>query len=139
VAGPAAFCYDANGNLTADGSSVFLYDPENRLVEKRAQTNSSCSALSYAGALQASLRYDPMGRLHEVASGTTTTRFLHDGDALVAEYDGAGTLLRRYVHGADLKSDDPIAWYEGAAFTAATERFLRSDWQGRFSSIAMII
>ena len=34
----------------------------------------------------------------------STTRFLYDGDALVAEYDGAGTMLRRYVHnvGADV-------------------------------------
>lgn len=55
---------------------------------------------------------------------------LYDGDALTAEYDASGTLLRRYVHGADAKADDPIAWYEGAGFTGAAERMLRSDWQG---------
>ncbi|WP_374406421.1 hypothetical protein [Pelagerythrobacter sp.] len=66
TAGPAAFCYDANGNLTADGSSVYLYDVENRLVERRVQTNANCAALSYAGALEAALYYDPLGRLYLV-------------------------------------------------------------------------
>lgn len=138
AAGPAAFCYDANGNLTADGSSVYLYDVENRLVEKHAQGagNTSCASLSYAGAFQAGLRYDPMGRLFEVtASGGAVTRFLYDGDALVQESDASGNVLRRYAHGADLKADDPIAWYEGATFDGASERMLRTDWQG---SIALI-
>lgn len=67
------------------------------------------------------------------ASGTT--RFLYDGDALVGEYDGGGNLLRRYVHGVDLKADDPIAWYEGSGFATANERFMRPDWQG---SIAIV-
>jgi RHS repeat-associated protein len=128
AAGSAAFCYDANGNLTADGSSVYLYDVENRLVEKRAQTNSTCSSLSYAGALQGGLRYDPAGRLHEVTSSAgAITRFLYDGDAMVAEYDGAGTLLRRYVHGNDA-GDDPLLWYETSAGGPAL--WLHTDQQG---------
>ena len=133
AAGPAAFCYDRNGNLTADGSSVYRYDVENRLVEKRAQgaNNTNCAALSYAGALQARLRYDPLGRLYEVTASTgAITRFLYDGDALVAEYDGGGNLLRRYVHGPDAKADDPLAWYEGSAFAGPNERLLKANWQG---------
>lgn len=132
AAGSAAFCYDANGNLTADGSSVYLYDVENRLVEKRAQGtgNGNCASLSYAGALQAGLRYDPGGRLYEVTGPAGTTRMLYDGDALTAEYGGSGIVLRRYVHGADGAADDPIAWYEGSSFNAAAERHLRPDWQG---------
>ncbi|MFM5918641.1 MAG: RHS repeat domain-containing protein [Novosphingobium sp.] len=136
AAGPAAFCYDANGNLTADGSSVYLYDVENRLVEKRAQTNTTCASLSYAGALQAGLRYDPMGRLYEVTGTSGTTRMLYDGDALTAEYDTSGNLLRRYIHGSDMKVDDPIAWYESSTFTAASERQLRPDWQGSVVLVA---
>src|SRR5690606_7772918 len=66
LAGSVRFCYDANGNLTADGSSVYKYDVENRLVERRVQTNTTCSSLSYGGAIQAALRYDPLGRLHEL-------------------------------------------------------------------------
>ncbi|HQV02221.1 RHS repeat-associated core domain-containing protein [Novosphingobium sp.] len=117
TAGPAAFGYDSNGNLTSDGFTTFLYDIENRLV-------------SASGAKTAALRYDPMGRLYEVSGSSGTTRFLYDGDALVGEYNASGILLRRYVHGADAKADDPIAWYEGAAFDATAERRLRPDWLG---------
>jgi RHS repeat-associated protein len=85
--------------------------------------------LNYGGTLQASLRYDPNGRLYETAAGTTT-RFLHDGDAMIAEYDTSGNMLRRYVHGADGKSDDPLAWYEGGAMSNGALRFLAADHQG---------
>jgi len=116
-AGSVSFTYDANGNLTSDGGNTYTYDVENRLV-------------AVSGKTTATLRYDPMGRLYEIAGSSGTTRFLNDGDALVGEYNTAGTLLRRYVHGADTTADDPIAWYDGTNFTAATERMLRPDWQG---------
>lgn len=116
-AGPASFGYDLNGNLTTDGANTFVYDVENRLV-------------SISGGHTATLRYDPLGRLYEVAGGSGTTRFFNDGDALAAEYDTSGNLLRRYVHGADAKSDDPIAWYESNAFSGTAERLLRPDWHG---------
>jgi hypothetical protein len=64
-------------------------------VEKRAMVGSSCTATT--GTLQASLRYDPLGRLYETSSGIT--RFLHDGDAMIGEYGSTGTLLRRHAHG----------------------------------------
>lgn len=127
------FCYDPNGNLTADGTSVFLYDVENRLVERRAQVSTTCpsAVAGYTGTLQAALRYDPLGRLYEVSGGASgTTRMLYDGDALTAEYDASGTALRRYVHGAEGAADDPIAWYEGSAYSAVNEQVMRSDWQG---------
>lgn len=135
AAGSAGFCYDANGNLTADGSSIYLYDVENRLVEKHAQTNTACSALSYAGALQASLRYDPLGRLYEVTAGSSTTRFLYDGDALVGEYDAGGGLLRRYVHGSNTGADDPLVWFEGTSALAGNARHVYADPRG---SIALV-
>ena len=34
-AGPATFAYDANGNLTSDGDTTYVYDVENRLVSAR--------------------------------------------------------------------------------------------------------
>jgi RHS repeat-associated protein len=122
AAGPATFGYDANANLTSDGSTTFVYDIENRLV-------------SAGGSRNVTLRYDPLGRLYESAGPSGTVRLLYDGDALVGEYDTSGNLLRRYVHGADSATDDPIAWYEGSAFSGSNERILRSDWQG---SIALI-
>lgn len=73
-------------SVTPEESVTYLYDIENRLV-------------SAAGGKSATLRYDPLGRLYEIEAGALTTRLLYDGDALVAEYDGSGTLLKRYVHG----------------------------------------
>jgi hypothetical protein len=110
-AGPASFSYDANacpepsrrGNLIADGTNGYVYDAENRLV-------------GASGARTATLVYDPAGRLWlSDGAGTPTIRYLYDGDALVGEYDAAGALLRRYVHGSNAGADDPLIWYEGAA------------------------
>jgi RHS repeat-associated protein len=117
VAGGTTFAYDANGNLTLDGANAYVYDVENRMV-------------SASGAHSATLRYDPLGRLYEVSGASGTTRFLNDGDALVAEYNGAGTLLRRYVHGSSAGVDDPLFWFEGNALRA----FL-ADHQGSIVSV----
>jgi RHS repeat-associated protein len=110
----ATFAYDANGNLISDGTTSFVYDVENRLI-------------SASGAKTANLIYDPLGRLFQVSSPATgVTRFLYDGDELVAEYDGSGILLRRYVHGDG--DDDPLFWYEGAGFSQP--RFPHVNHQG---------
>ncbi len=137
-AGSARFCYDANGNLTADGASVYLYDVENRLVERRVQgsANTNCAALSYTGALEVRLHYDPLGRLHQVSGGSLgTQRFVYDGNALIGEYSYPGTLLRRYVHGSNAEADDPLIVYEGAGVSAASRRYLHADPRG---SIVMV-
>jgi RHS repeat-associated protein len=113
--GAASYSYDANGNLTGDGASTFVYDAENRLV-------------SASGARNAALSYDPLGRLWQVSGASGTTRFLDDGDALVAEYDAAGAIVRRYVHGSDSGADDPLIWYEVPA--SGWRRGLMTDHQG---------
>jgi RHS repeat-associated protein len=109
--------YDSNGNLTSDGAYAYTYDAENRLVVTSAGAN---------------LTYDPLGRLYETYKASTgTTRFLYDGDELVAEYDGAGTLLRRYVHGTG--DDDPQVWYEGSG--VSSPRYLYTDHQGSVTAV----
>jgi RHS repeat-associated protein len=59
---------------------------------------------------------------------TTTTTFFYDGDALLAEFDGAGHYLRRYVHGPG--ADEPLVWFEGAGISATYARYLLADRQG---------
>lgn len=135
TAGPATFCHDANGNLTLDGASAYKYDVENRFIEKRAQVNGTCPTVNYSGAMQATMAYDPMGRLYETTNGGTgITRFVYDGDELTLELDGSGAILRRYVHGTG--EDDPLLWYEGSAVSSATRRSLQSDHQGSIVSVA---
>jgi RHS repeat-associated protein len=133
--GTSGYCHDANGNLTADGQYVYLYDVENRLVEMRAAAGGACTSLSYAGQLQAQLRYDPMGRLHEVTNYVNgvsqgPTRFLYDGDALVAEFDGAGNVLARHIHGPAQGVDDPLVTYESPYVALGYARMLYADPRG---------
>jgi RHS repeat-associated protein len=117
-AGGVSFGYDTNGNLTASGSTAYIYDAENRLV----------SASNGAG-----LVYDPLGRLFETSFGSAgATRFLYDGDQLTLEYDAAGNVLRRYVHGTG--EDDPLLWYEGSGLT--DRRSLQINHQGSVVSVA---
>jgi RHS repeat-associated protein len=63
-----------------------------------------------------------------VVKGSANTRFLYDGDALVGEYNSAGTLTNRYVHGSNLAADDPLLWYVGSGLT--TKRYLHADHLG---------
>jgi YD repeat-containing protein len=119
-AGPASFTYDANGNLTSDGTNSYTYDVENRLV----------TMTSAAGT--ATLRYEPLGRLFESTSTSgVVTRYHYDGDELVAEFDVAGNMLRRYAHGSGV--DDPVVMYEGA--TLSTPKWLHSDMRGSIVAI----
>lgn len=112
VAG-GALAYDDAGNLISSGTVSYAYDVENRLIIA-------------SGGTSATLRYDPLGRLYEVTGASGTTRFLQDGDELVAEYDGSGTLLRRYAHGTAI--DDPVLSYEGSGIGPA--RWLHTNAQG---------
>jgi RHS repeat-associated protein len=119
--------YDDNGNLTSDqlaGSptppaQTYTYDVENRLVGASNGT---------------SLAYDPLGRLYQVTLGGNTTRFLYDGDALVAELDGSGTLTRRYAHNAG--ADVPMLSYEYVSGTLSHVRYLHADHQGSIVALS---
>jgi RHS repeat-associated protein len=117
IVGPSSVspAYDGRGNLTSDGTTAYGYDVENRLI-------------SASGTKNASLAYDPNGRLWQT-TGVATTRFLYDGDDLIAEYSNSGALLRRYVHSPG-SSDEPLVWYEGSAVSSTTRRYLFSDERG---------
>jgi RHS repeat-associated protein len=107
------YAYDTRGNMTSDGTNGYTYDVENRL-------------LTASGPTAVALSYDPLGRLQQTMVGTTPTQYLYDGVNLVAEYDGSGNVLRRYVHGPG--TDDPVVWYEGS--TLATRYYLHADERG---------
>lgn len=85
------------------------------------------------GPASATLVYDPLGRLYEV-QGAATRRFLYDGDELVGEYNTAGIMLARYVHGTG--DDDPVVWYSGATIDATTRRYLHIDNQGSIVGVS---
>jgi len=129
TASGTSFTYDRNGNLTSEtppptapnpAPTGYLYDVENRLV-------------GVSGSRTASLVYDPLGRLFSVTGGTpaTTTQFLYDGDALVAEYVG-GTMTRRHVH--NVGADVPVFSYQGAGLTNISA--LHANHQGSIVAVS---
>jgi RHS repeat-associated protein len=108
ISGGATLVYDANGNLATDGATSFVYDNENRLV-------------SASGTRNATLSYDPLGRLWQVSSPAGgTTRFVYDGDRLTAEFNGGGTFLGSYIHGPG--ADEPLTAHPGPNFIKTDER-----------------
>jgi RHS repeat-associated protein len=102
--------YDGRGNLTADGTKTFGYDYDNRIT-------------TASGGV--SVDYDPAGQLAQVAAGSTT-RFLYDGNRLIAELNTSGSILRRYVLGPGM--DEPLVWYEGSG--TSDRRYMVSDERG---------
>jgi len=111
TAGTASFTYDARGNLTSDGTNSYTYSSENYLL-----TGPGSSTFSY----------DPLGRLYQSVGGGVTTRRAYDGQALIAEYNSANALQRRFVYGPGV--DTPIVWYEGTG--TADRRWLQADERG---------
>jgi RHS repeat-associated protein len=120
AAGAANFAYDANGNLASDGQTTYVYDGENRLV-------------SASGATNATLSYDPLGRLRLVTGHSGTRRYVYDGDRLIEEYDGAGNRLRVYGHGPG--TDELLILYELTG-GGPVRRYLHADHQGSIVAIA---
>ncbi len=92
-----ALAYDANGNQTNDAVWSYTYDRENRLIS----ATSASLAVNYS--------YDALGRLIErrtSGAAITTNRMYYTGWQLVAEYNGTGTLQKKYVYGPEI--DEPV-------------------------------
>ena len=110
--GGKALRYDANGNLTYYDKTTYTYDAENKLI-------------SASGNKDATLKYDPLGRLYQVTAGGDTTTFHYSGDSLIGEYKN-GSLQKRYVFGGGV--DKPLVQYEDD--NVSNPIFLFSNHQG---------
>ena len=110
---PRTFAYDHADNMIGDGVSAWIHDTENRLT----------SALT--SGYTASYTYGPAGRRVsksvDSGSGLETTRFIHAGGMEIAEFDGSGALLRRYVPGPGVDQREAMIHVDGAG--AIAERF----------------
>ncbi len=73
--GSKKLSYDANGNLTSDGTSTYTWNARNQLA-------------SITGTIKASYGYDPFGRRTTRTLGSTTTELLYDGPNVVQEIQG---------------------------------------------------
>ncbi len=93
--GGVSYTYDDNGNLTNDGAYDYFYDEENRLVKIE---DNSTAIVEY--------EYDYLGRRIKKIVGTSVTKYVYDGDHVIAEYNGSDILLRKYIYGSSV--DEPI-------------------------------
>ncbi|WP_412970824.1 RHS repeat domain-containing protein [Glaciecola sp. MF2-115] len=108
--------YDNNGNLTGFDGWSYNYNAHNRMTT----ANKSGQSVS--------LMYDATGRLYRSTVNNVHTYFLYDGDELIAEYNSAGTMLNRYVHG--ISEDDPLVKYQGSSTSTSAQRYLLADERG---------
>ena len=95
--GGRTMSYDQNGNLFWDGTSTFIHDEQNQLIYSANETSS------------ASYVYSAFGQRRLKSSGLTTTRYVHDGEHVIAEYEDGpdGALLKRFVYGPGI--DRPVS------------------------------
>jgi RHS repeat-associated protein len=96
----AQYIYDANGNMisktTQAGTTVYLYDYENRLVQ-----------VTLPDATIVGMKYDPFGRRIEKSVNGVLTNYFYDQEDILFEYDGSGNPTNRYMHGPGI--DEPLA------------------------------
>jgi RHS repeat-associated protein len=120
IGGSSAGWADQRGNLTTDptSSKTYTYWPS---TDQLRTVSSSFTALSY----------DPLDRLATIDS-TSDTSFAYDGLDLIAEYDGAGTMLARYVFGAGI--DQPLERYDGSGTTNRVS--LHADERGSITALS---
>jgi len=87
ISGSGTITYDANGNITADGSgNTYVYDAWNRLVTVK---NGSTTVASYG--------YDGLNRRITETHGSTTTDLYYSANWQVLEERNNGQLQARYV------------------------------------------
>ncbi len=132
--GGSALTWDANGNLATASTGTYTHDPENRMTRAIVP-----------GATDSNYTYDPLGRrvakaiatiaaplwgsatwnaFTWTAAATTATTYLHAGSSEIAEYNGAGALVRRFVPGPSV--DEFIAMVTAAG----TKTFVHVNRQG---------
>jgi RHS repeat-associated protein len=87
--GGVTLSYDANGNLTSDGTNTYTWDARNHLT-------------AISGAVTASFTYDAFGRRASKISAGTTTQFLYDQMNTVQELNRTGGVVANLLAGPSL-------------------------------------
>jgi RHS repeat-associated protein len=83
------FIYDLNGNLVDNGKNIFVYNPDNRLIEVRVKAT---------GNTLASFTYDYKGRRKTMTTSSGTVTFYYDQRSnVIYETDQKGNVLVEYT------------------------------------------
>lgn len=93
----STYTYDANGNLTSDGTKTYYWNALNQLVEVKEGSTTI-----------ATFEYDGDGRRTEKAAGGITHTYVYDDEDIIEErITGSSSDTIRYYHGAGI--DEPLA------------------------------
>jgi len=103
--------YDANGNLTGDGSNTYVWNARNQLVQIK----------NAGGTVTASFSYDATGRRQSKVINGTASHYLYDGANIVQELDGANGVVANYLSGG---IDEMFARQSGTGAGAQTSSYL---------------
>ena len=102
--GNAAYAWDANGNLTNDGTDAYTYDVENRLTRFQS----------------IQFTYDAAGRLITRSNAVgVVSQYVYDFNGIIAEYNAAGDLTRRYIRRPD--TGELVAAINGPTYYYVTD------------------
>ena len=86
--------YDANGNMTNDGTNTYQWDGENRLIQ-----------VNYSGGGNSQFTYDGLNRCTKIVESTGSTKQLVWSSDLICEArDGSGNLLSQYFEFGQVNS-----------------------------------
>jgi RHS repeat-associated protein len=92
-----SYTYDANGNLTSDGTKNYYWNALNQLVEVKEGSTTI-----------ATFEYDGDGRRTEKVAAGLTHQYIYDVEDIVEERtSGSSSGTIRYYHGAGI--DEPLA------------------------------
>ncbi len=93
-AGTETLTYDKKGNIASrqmgNTSAYYTWDEDNRLTGITR------------GNITINYQYDISGRLITKKTGTSVLHYIWDGANLIAETDGNGNIITRYVYGNDI-------------------------------------
>ena len=104
--GDTTYGYNHNGCLTrkttSTGTTYYQYDYENRLTNVIASES------------EAIYTYDYMGRRIKVNNDGTITKYIYDGNRVIAETDDTSALICEYVYGVSI--DEALYMIKGGSF-----------------------
>jgi RHS repeat-associated protein len=111
--------HDAEGNMTGMGGETYTWNQKNQLI-----------GIANSSGTYATFTYDALGRRIEKTINGVTKRYLYDGADIVAEKDGAGTVIAWYIHGMGI--DEPLARVDASTGDAV---FYHADGLGSIAAL----
>jgi RHS repeat-associated protein len=113
------YTYDANGNQTLERdkatnrATTYSYNSLNRIIQANLPDGT-----------QANYKYDALGRRVEKAVGSMVTRYVYDGEDLLAMLDGNNDLISAFT--GSLRIDEPLIMHKADG----AEYFIHADGLG---------